>query len=176
MENGEHLSLEQVQAFLTGNEEIGFKASNRKELYEWTQRTLSAQSYSRLQRSGKGLMKRYIGRVTGLSRAQVTGLIGQYAESWIVRSRQGRGRRFTARYKPGDIALLAEVDEAHDKLSGPATQRILYRQYHEFADAGPLRWRSAPRRSNSPTEQTRLLGASPLRLRTFAQSGDAHFQ
>ena len=36
MENGEHLSLEQVQAFLTGNEEIEFKASNRKELYEWT--------------------------------------------------------------------------------------------------------------------------------------------
>jgi hypothetical protein len=71
MENGEHLSLEQVQAFLTGNEEIEFKAPNRKELYEWTQRTLGAQSYANLHRSGKGLMKRYIGKVTGLSRAQV---------------------------------------------------------------------------------------------------------
>jgi len=48
MENGEHLSLEQVQAFLTGNEEIGFKASNRKELYAWTQQTLCAQSYTAL--------------------------------------------------------------------------------------------------------------------------------
>jgi transposase InsO family protein len=136
MENGEHLSLEQIQAFLTGNEEVGFKASNRKELYEWTQRTLCAQSYASLPRSGKGLIKRYIGKVTGLSRAQVTRLIGQYAESGMVRTRQGRGRRFTARYTPADIALLAEVDAAHETLSGPATQKILYRQYYEFADAG----------------------------------------
>ena len=136
MENGERLSLEQIQAFLTGNEEIEFKASNRKELYAWTERTLCAQNYAGLHRSGKGLMKRYIGKVTGLSRAQLTRLIGQYAESGIVRTRQGRGQRFTARYNPGDIALLAQVDEAHETLSGPATQKILHRQYREFAEAG----------------------------------------
>ena len=127
MENGEHLSLEQVQAFLTGNDEVVFKAPHRKELYEWTQRTLCAQSYASLHRSGKGLMKRYIGKVTGLSRAQVTRLIGQYTESGMVRTRQGRGQRFTARYNQRDIALLAAVDEAHETLSGPATQKILYR-------------------------------------------------
>src|SRR5580704_15160342 len=136
MENGEHLSLEQVRAFLTGNEEVGFKAPNRKELYEWTQRTLCAQSYASLGRGDKGLRKRYIGKVTGLSRAQVTRLIGQYAESGTVRSRQGRGQRFTARDTPGDVHLLAQVDEAHETLSGPATQKTLYRQYHEFAEAG----------------------------------------
>ena len=135
MENGEHLSLEQIQAFLTGNEEIEFKAPNRKELYEWTQQALCGQSYGSLHRSGKGLMKRYIGKATGLSRAQVTRLIGQYTESGIVKSRQGRGRRYSARYEAGDVALLARVDEAHDTLSGPATQKILYRQYHEFAEA-----------------------------------------
>jgi len=97
---------------------------------------LCAQSYPSLHRSDKGLMKRYIGKVTGLSRAQVTRLIGQYAESGIVKSRQGRGQRFTARYTPDDIALLAQVDEAHETLSGPATQKILQRQYHEFAEAG----------------------------------------
>src|ERR1700685_3948637 len=102
MENGEHLSLEQVQAFLTGNAEAGFKAPNRRELYEWTQRTLCAQDYAALHRSGRGLMKRYIGKVTGLSRAQVTRLIGQYAESGIVRIRQGRGRRLNAHYNAGD--------------------------------------------------------------------------
>ena len=46
MENGEQLSLEQIRAFLTGNEEIEFKVPNRKELYEWTQQALCAQSYS----------------------------------------------------------------------------------------------------------------------------------
>jgi hypothetical protein len=27
------------------------------------------------------------------------------------------------------------VDETHDTLSGPATRKILYREYFEFADA-----------------------------------------
>jgi len=30
--------------------------------------------------------------------------------------------------------LLTEVDEAHETLSGPATQKILYREYHEYAN------------------------------------------
>jgi hypothetical protein len=54
----------------------------------------------------------------------------------MLQARRGRGCRFTARYTLADIALLAQVDEAHETLSGPATQKILYRQYHEFADAG----------------------------------------
>jgi hypothetical protein len=81
-------------------------------------------------------MKRYIGNVTGLSRGQVTRLIEQYVKSGTLQARRGRGRGFKARYTPADIALLAEVDEAHETQSGPATQKILYRQYYEFADAG----------------------------------------
>jgi transposase InsO family protein len=135
MKNGEHLSLEQMQAFLEGNEEVGFQAANRKELYEWTQGTLCAQGYIGLHRSGKGLVKQYISKVTGLSRAQATRLIAQYVASGIVEVRRGRGKRFTVYYTPADIALLAEVDEAHETLSGPATRKLLYRGYYEFADA-----------------------------------------
>jgi len=136
MKDGERLSLEQIRAFLAGSEEVGFKASNRRELYEWTGDMLRTQDYDGLGRSGKGLVKRYIAKVTGLSRAQVTRLVGQYVANGAVQSRRGRGVRFTARYTPEDIALLAEVDEAHETLSGPATQKILYRQFHEFAEAG----------------------------------------
>ncbi len=135
MSDGERMSLEQIRAFLKGNEEVGFKASNRKQAYEWTQRTLCAQEYTSLQRSGKGLVKGYIAKLTGLRRAQITRLIAQYVATGAVQSRQGRGRRYTARYTPEDMALLAEVDMAHDTLSGPATRQLLYRGWHEFADA-----------------------------------------
>jgi hypothetical protein len=80
-------------------------------------------------------VRQYVFKVTGLSRAQVTRLIGKYAESGTIPVRRGRGRRFTSRYNAADIALLAYVDEAHDTLSGPATQKILYREYFEFADS-----------------------------------------
>jgi len=134
MNNGEHLSLEQIQAFLEGNEEVGFKAQNRKELYEWTQRTLCVQGYMTLHRSGKGLLKQYISKVTGLSRAQATRLIALYVASGSIAVRRGRGKRFTVYYTPADVALLAEVDEAHETLSGPATRKLVYRAYYEFAD------------------------------------------
>jgi len=127
MDNGEHQSLEQMQAFLEGNEEVGFKASNRNEAYKWTQATLCAQNYMSLPREDKGLVKRYIAKVTGLSRAQATRLIAQYVASGAVEVRGGRGKRFTAHYTASDVALLAEVDEAHETLSGPATRKILYR-------------------------------------------------
>jgi transposase InsO family protein len=73
--------------------------------------------------------------MTGLGRAQVTRLVAQYAEVGEVKRKSQRRRRFASRYTRADIELLAQVDEAHETLSGPATVKILYRGYHNFADA-----------------------------------------
>ena len=135
MQDGERLSLEQIQAFLVGSSELRFQASQRQELYEWVGRTLVEQEYAGLGRQGKGLVRRYIAKITGLSRAQVTRLIGQYKQRGEVRARAYRRHRFAARYSAEDIALLAEVDEAHETLSGPATRKLLERAYHDFGDA-----------------------------------------
>jgi hypothetical protein len=134
MRGGERLSLEQIRAFLNGSEEVSFEASASGELYEWTKRTLCEQEYAKLSREGKGLVRGYIAKVTGRSRAQVTRMIRQYLDCGTIRSSRGRGRRFQGRYTDADVALLAQVDEAHQTLSGPATQKILYREFHEFAD------------------------------------------
>ena len=72
------LSLEQVEAFLEGSEPVQFESRDRTSLYEWVARTLREQGYSRLGKAGKGLVRRYMAKMTGLSRAQVTRLIGQY--------------------------------------------------------------------------------------------------
>src|SRR5579863_9780297 len=135
MKDSEHQSLERMRVFLEGSEEVGFKAESRKEAYEWTEAILCAQEYVGLPRKDKGVVKRYISKVTGLSRAQATRLIAQYVESGTVLVRRGRGKRFTVYYTAADVGLLAEVDEAHETLSGPATRKILYRGYYEFADA-----------------------------------------
>jgi transposase InsO family protein len=135
MDKGEHQSLEQVQAFMAGNEGVDFKGRSRKEIYDWTQATLCWHSYASLGREDKGLVKRYVSKVTGLSRAQATRLVAQYVASGTVEVRRGRGKRFTETYLPADVVLLAEVDEAHETLSGPATRKLLYRGYYEFADA-----------------------------------------
>jgi hypothetical protein len=71
--------------------------------------------------------------MTGLSRAQSTRLLGMYLSGDEVKPKPYRRHRFRQQYKREDIELLAEVDEAHETLSGPATQ-ILQRAYHDFQD------------------------------------------
>jgi hypothetical protein len=92
------------------------------------------QEYARLDKPGKGLVRGYLAKVTGLSRAQLTRLIAQYRDRGAVKPSAYRRHRFASRYGPADIALLAEVDEAHETLSGPATRKILERECHEFGD------------------------------------------
>ena len=135
MKNGERLSLEQIRTFLDASEEWRFEANNREELYGWVRRTLVEQEYGGQKREAKGLLRNYVGKMTGLSRAQVTRLIGRYLENGTVKERGYRRNRFATRYQTGDVELLAAVDEAHETLSGPATQKILYREFHDYGDA-----------------------------------------
>jgi transposase InsO family protein len=134
MEESEKLSLEQMRVFLEASGEVRFRAHDRRELYGWVNRTLRQQDYSQLPRASKGVVRRYVAKMTGLSRAQVTRLIGCYRQGGEVRPRAYRRHRFPQRYTRADIELLAAVDEAHETLSGPATQKILQRTLHDFGD------------------------------------------
>ena len=88
--------------------------------------------YGQQSRANRGLVRRYVEKLTGLSRAQVTRLIGGYLQSGQVKERSYRRHRFAQRYTRGDIELLATVDEAHESLSGPASKRILEREYGTY--------------------------------------------
>jgi transposase InsO family protein len=134
MEDGEKLSLEQIRGLLEASEEVHFRAKDRQELYGWVNRTLVQHDYGGLKREGKGLVRRYLGKMSGLSRAQVARLIRCYRQGGEVKPRAYRRHRFPNRYTRADIELLAAVDEAHETLSGPATQKILQRALHEYHD------------------------------------------
>ena len=132
LRDNEKLSLEQIRKFLGASKEIAFRARDRREVYAWVTRTLRQQGYARLVRAAKGVLRRYLEKMTGMSRAQVTRLIGKYRAEGEVRETGYRRHRFPKRYTRGDVELLAAVDEAHETLSGPATRKILEREYREF--------------------------------------------
>jgi transposase InsO family protein len=134
VQNTEKLSLEQIRAFLEASEEIQFEAAHRQEVYDWVTQTIGQQEYWRQKRPVKGMLRRYLAKMTGLSRAQVARLLSRYQETGAVRERNYRRNRFPRRYTAADIELLAAVDEAHECLSGPATQKILYRECYEYGD------------------------------------------
>jgi len=129
------MSLEQIRAFLEASTEVDFRARNREEIYDWVNQTLQHLHYRKLKRRARGLVRRYLAKMTGLSRAQVTRLLGLYLRGEKVKPKPYRRYRFPRRYTNEDAVLLAAVDEAHDTINGAATQRILQRAYHDFGDA-----------------------------------------
>ena len=132
MQNAEHLNQEQIQEFLESSAEIEFAGRGRAEIYAWTERVVVAQEFARLSRKERGLIRAYIGKMTGLSPAQITRLIRTYLDSGSVQERLYHRHQFARHYTDADIALLAEVDRAHERLNGAATRRILEREYLEF--------------------------------------------
>jgi transposase InsO family protein len=133
------LTLGDIEAFLTGSQELDFSVKSA-EAYKFIEGVLSNQHYSKLTRGARGLVRRFLMKVTGLSRAQMTRLIERWRDCRQVRRKPAQRPNFPRIYTPGDIALLAEMDAAHEDLSGPAMRHLFVRahQVHHQTNYGRL--------------------------------------
>src|ERR1700733_4589374 len=102
MEDGEEQSLEQIRDWVEASAEVRFRSQDRRELYAWVNRTLRQQDYGLLKRGGKGLVRRYIAKMTGLSRAQAARLIRCYQGGGAVKPRVYQRHRFADKKKQGE--------------------------------------------------------------------------
>jgi transposase InsO family protein len=129
-------TLEQVRAFLAGSAPLSFSAPQREAAYGFVATQLGRFEYPRLGKADKGLIRRYLCKVTGISRAQMTRLIAQHAATGRIEDRRGPpAQPFARRYTAEDVRLLAEVDALHGTLSGPATRKLCERACAVFGDA-----------------------------------------
>ncbi len=128
--NDERLTtIEQVKQFLAGSEALTFRGVSIEERYPWIESILVRFTYFRLSRAEKGVIRRYIEKVSGYSRAEVCRLIRQYKQQGRLRKAGCKRHRFPMKYTQKDIALLAKTDELHNYLSGPATKKIMEREW-----------------------------------------------
>ena len=130
MSEAKKLSAEQIRAFLEGSEEHRFRGQDAG-----MTRTLRVQEYRKQGKQMRGLVKRYVEKMTGRSRTQVTLLVARYMEHSEVKVTRYRRHSFVGRFTRADMELLAKVDEAHETLSGPATKKILEREVLHYQDA-----------------------------------------
>jgi transposase InsO family protein len=135
MDDSEASSLEQIRTILAGSRDLRFSGQRRTETYGWVEATLVRHQYANLGRGDKGLLRQYVAQMTGLSRAQTARLITSYLETGRVQAVIYQRAKFATRYTAADLDLLAYVDKAHGNLSGPATKRILQREYAEYGQA-----------------------------------------
>lgn len=134
MQNIEQLTLEEMREFVESNRAVGFSVAARQ-AYGFIEGVLKVQQYRRLSKGQKGIVRRFLVKVTGLSRSQMTRLITSWMKTRQIERQPTRRRCFPARFTAADIALLATVDAAHEDLSGPAARRILKRAYEVFGQA-----------------------------------------
>ena len=88
--------------------------------------------YHRLKRDEKGAIRRYIERITGYSRAQVSRLIRRYKQIRQLRKTEYRRHRFPQKYTLSEVELLAKTDELHQWSSGSVTKKIMEREYEVY--------------------------------------------
>ena len=126
-------SPEAIKAFLGGTDKLDFQVSKTTR-YSFIAGTLKRTNYFKLSKKDKGPVLEYMEKMSGYSWPQLKRLIAQYREKrWIGRKVSNR-HTFMKRYSNNDILLLAQTDEAHQTLSGPATKKLLERAYQIYAD------------------------------------------
>lgn len=125
-------SITEIKEFLKVSEGIYFSGKSKKEQYDWIGEILTKFRYFSLRKKDKSIVKTYLMKMTGLSDAQVTRLIKRKKVSGIVFLSSTKRNSFSTKYTPEDIDLLVSTDNAHGRLSGSATKRILTREYDVF--------------------------------------------
>jgi len=132
MKNTEALASERIDDFLQATAEIDFAGQGRRGVYAWVTATLVEQEYFTLRKKQRGKVRALLSKLSGLSMPQITRLIRRYHTDGELSVQHRSRQRFPVKYTVRDVELLIEVDRAHQQLSGPATRRIVEREWQIF--------------------------------------------
>jgi hypothetical protein len=132
MDNLEDLTLAEMEVMVENNRHLSSEAMPVNAAYPLIERVLKRQQYRKLSKGKRGVVLRFLAKVTGRSRAQITRLVRRWMDHRRVEAKVAKKGCFARRYTAGDTALLAKVDAAHEDLSGPAVLCILGREFRVY--------------------------------------------
>jgi transposase InsO family protein len=134
MDDKKITEVSQLAAFATLPREFEFRGKNKEEVYQWISEVLDRFRYfsRRTTKKERGWIIAYIRQVTGYSKIQVKKLIRRKRQTGRIERITGRKHKFPTVYTTEDVALLIRTDNAHGRLSGPATKAVLLREYGQY--------------------------------------------
>ena len=138
MDDSRIVSIPELREFLKVSKDIKFLSAGRRERYKWINQVLNRFNYLRLKRQAdKSQVLKYILRLTGLSKIHLKRLVKKKKNNGLLTFSENWGRKntFTTVYSPSDIALLVRVDNAHNRLNGVATKKILINEWENYHKA-----------------------------------------
>ena len=125
-------SMAQIKGFLAETDAVEFNKKSKKEAYTWIEETLRKFSYVILSKKEKGLIRRYLMKITGYSRSQLARQIKQYRKTGQVKIKEYNRHKFQKKYTPRDIQLLAKTAQLHDSPNGASLKKTLERMAREY--------------------------------------------
>ena len=129
-------TIEQLIQFLDGTQAVIFKLNTvKEERYNWIRHELVRLDYLMLNKADKGVVVRYLVKVSCYSRQQVTRLIKQYRDTGYIRHHHITSSGFQGKYTSQDIRLIAQMDERHDTPCGHAIKKLCERAYRVFGES-----------------------------------------
>lgn len=135
MHDERFVTIAQLEAFTSASHGLNFAGRTRKQKYAWTEKLLTRFMYFTLRKRDKTTVRNYVMKMTGYEDAQVTRLIRKKKETrCIIPSSRETCFSFPTTYTTDDVALLAMTDNAHSRLSGPATKKLCERAFTVFHD------------------------------------------
>ena len=81
MQRAQRLTLEEMHEFVASSGSLSFTGADRKEIYGLVEAALQAPEYLRPAKKDKGVVRRYLAKISGRSLAQITRLIRRYRQS-----------------------------------------------------------------------------------------------
>ena len=135
-------TLKQMARYVIGHNIVELSCQNKTEAYAFLEQVLVKHSYTTLTKPDKSIVKAYLSQITGYSRAQLTRLLHQYVLSGHLALSPRTQPIFRGTYTRTDIVELARIDDLLDGLSGPATKRVLKREYELFGNEACIRLRN----------------------------------
>ena len=129
-------AIEQLEDFLSGTQAVAFSVISDKDTcyrwIRWIQGERVKFRYLQCARPEKGVVIRYLMKIRGYSRQQLTRLIAQYRKTGHLKRRQRTTAGFKRKYTEKDIRLLATMDERHDTPCSPAVKKLCERACELF--------------------------------------------
>lgn len=140
MDESQLRTIEQIEQFLAASAKVAFAAhGGDMERYAHISRVLKRFDYPRRNKHERGVLLRYLQHTSDYSRAQVTRLVARWhsnrlASTPLAKRYQAPAAPFARKYTAADIALLVEMDKAHEDVCGPAITHLLKRAFHTYGD------------------------------------------
>lgn len=128
-------SIEEIENFLQTNNRLQFSVESRKDKYNYISETLIKYRYKKARKKHRGIIKKYLSKVTGYENKQIKRLIKKWKEGKLLCGLEkvnNNKNGFKRKYDSEDIALLIKTDVAHKTRCGRVTSEHLKREFFVF--------------------------------------------